>query len=55
MSDISPLHIPAFAEVVGLSRTLSPVLVAEYQTRLPDKAMLRARLELMGEAGPEHG
>lgn len=35
------------AEVVeySLSRTLSPALVAEYQTRLPDKALLQAKLE----------
>ena len=34
----------------ALSRTLSPALVAEYQTQLPDKAMLRARLEMMDAA-----
>lgn len=28
----------------ALSRSLSPALVAEYQTRLPDKALLRAKL-----------
>ncbi len=28
----------------ALSRTLSPALVAEYQTQLPDKALLRAKL-----------
>jgi predicted nuclease of restriction endonuclease-like (RecB) superfamily len=28
----------------ALSRTLSPALVAEYQTRLPEKALLRAKL-----------
>lgn len=28
----------------ALSRTLSPALVAEYQTRLPDKKLLRAKL-----------
>jgi hypothetical protein len=35
------------AEVVefALSRTLSPALVAEYQTKLPDKLMLEAKLE----------
>jgi len=29
----------------ALSRTLSPALVAEYQSRLPDKRLLRAKLE----------
>lgn len=29
----------------ALSRSLSPALVAEYQTRLPDKALLQAKLE----------
>ena len=29
----------------ALSRTLSPALVAEYQTRLPDKDLLRSKLE----------
>ena len=35
------------AEVVefALNRTLSPALVAEYQTKLPDKHMLQAKLE----------
>jgi hypothetical protein len=28
----------------ALSRTLSPALRAEYQTQLPDKAMLQAKL-----------
>ena len=28
----------------ALSRTLSPALVAEYQTQLPDKRLLRAKL-----------
>jgi hypothetical protein len=28
----------------ALSRTLSPALVSEYQTRLPDKNMLRLKL-----------
>lgn len=34
------------AEVVeyALSRTLSPALVAEYQTQLPDKKLLAAKL-----------
>jgi len=35
------------ADVVeySLSRTLSPALVAEYQTQLPDKALLQAKLD----------
>jgi hypothetical protein len=28
----------------ALSRTMSPALVAEYQTRLPDKQLLQAKL-----------
>jgi hypothetical protein len=28
----------------ALSRSLSPALVAEYQTTLPDKALLQAKL-----------
>ena len=28
----------------ALSRTVSPALVAEYQTRLPDKRLLQAKL-----------
>ena len=28
----------------SLSRTLSPALIAEYQTRLPDKKLLQAKL-----------
>jgi hypothetical protein len=34
------------SEVVeyALSRSLSPALVAEYQTRLPDKKLLQAKL-----------
>ncbi len=28
----------------ALSRSLSPALVAEYQTRLPDKKLLQAKL-----------
>lgn len=28
----------------ALSRTLSPALVAEYQTQLPDKSLLREKL-----------
>jgi hypothetical protein len=35
------------ADVVeyALSRTLSPAMVAEYQTKLPDKNLLQAKLE----------
>ena len=45
------------ADVVeyALSRTLSPALVADYETQLPDKALLRAKLdEFYGlmEGGP---
>jgi len=29
----------------ALSRSLSPTLVAQYQTRLPDKALLQAKLD----------
>ena len=29
----------------ALSRTQSPALVAEYETKLPDKALLRAKLD----------
>jgi hypothetical protein len=28
----------------SLSRTLSPALIAEYQTKLPDKRLLQAKL-----------
>lgn len=28
----------------ALNRSLSPALIAEYQTRLPDKALLQAKL-----------
>jgi hypothetical protein len=28
----------------ALSRSSSPALIAEYQTKLPDKALLRAKL-----------
>jgi predicted nuclease of restriction endonuclease-like (RecB) superfamily len=44
------------AEVVeyALSRSLSPALVAEYQTRLPDKKLLQAKLhEFYALSGPE--
>jgi predicted nuclease of restriction endonuclease-like (RecB) superfamily len=37
----------------ALSRSLSPALVAEYQTRMPDKKLLRAKLhDLYTQAGP---
>lgn len=44
------------AEVVeyALSRTLSPALVAEYQTALPPKALLEAKLhELYEQLTPD--
>ena len=31
----------------ALSRSLSPALIAEYQTQLPDKAMLQAKLHVI--------
>lgn len=34
------LGLPGYA----LNRSLSPALIAEYQTRLPDKALLQAKL-----------
>jgi hypothetical protein len=37
----------------ALSRTLSPALVAEYQTRLPDKALLQAKLHEFYELARE--
>ena len=39
----------------ALSRTLSPALIAEYQTQLPDKGFLQAKLHelLLGAAGGE--
>ena len=46
------------SEVVeyALSRSLSPALVAEYQTRLPDKKLLQAKLhEFYALTGPELG
>ncbi len=48
------------SEVVeyALSRTLSPALVAEYQTRLPDKALLQAKLRefyQLADAEPDGG
>lgn len=48
-----------YSEVVeyALSRSLSPALVAEYQTKLPDKKLLQAKLHelyiLTGTAGIE--
>jgi len=46
------------SEVVeyALSRTLSPALVAQYQTQLPDKQMLAAKLhEFYLLSAPENG
>jgi hypothetical protein len=46
------------SEVVeyALSRTLSPALVAHYQTQLPDKQMLAAKLhEFYALSAPENG
>jgi hypothetical protein len=38
----------------ALSRTLSPALIAEYQTQLPDKRLLQAKLhELYLQNAPE--
>ena len=40
----------------SLSRTLSPTLVAEYQTALPSKALLKRKLhELYAQLAPEAG
>lgn len=40
----------------ALSRTLSPTLIAEYQTQLPDKALLQAKLhEFYLQNNPEAG
>lgn len=40
----------------ALSRSLSPALIAEYQTQLPDKAMLQAKLhELFLQNAPDAG
>ena len=44
------------SEVVeyALSRSLSPALVAEYQTQLPDKKLLQAKLhEFYAQAEPK--
>ena len=37
----------------ALSRTMSPALVAEYQTRLPDKKLLQAKLHEFYEVAQE--
>ena len=37
----------------ALSRSLSPALVAEYQTRLPDKKLLQAKLHEFYELAQE--
>jgi predicted nuclease of restriction endonuclease-like (RecB) superfamily len=44
------------SEVVeyALARTVSPALVAEYQTRLPDKMLLQAKLHEFYELAQEH-
>jgi hypothetical protein len=40
----------------ALSRTLSPALIAEYQTQLPDKKLLEAKLhEFYLQNAPEGG
>ena len=41
----------------ALNRSLSPALIAEYQTRLPDKALLQAKLHEFYALGaiPEEG
>jgi len=38
----------------ALSRAMSPALVAEYQTRLPDKALLQAKLHEFYQLAQEH-
>ncbi len=37
----------------ALSRTASPILIAQYQTQLPDKALLQAKLHEFWRAGHE--
>ncbi len=38
----------------ALSRSTSPALIAEYQTQLPDKALLRAKLhEFYVQSAPD--
>ena len=39
----------------ALSRSLSPALIAEYQTRLPDKALLQAKLDESYELAQREG
>lgn len=39
----------------ALNRTLSPALVAEYQTLLPDKRLLQAKLEEFYEILEQEG
>ena len=39
----------------ALSRTASPALIAEYQTQLPDKALLQAKLHEFWVAGQDAG
>jgi hypothetical protein len=38
----------------ALSRAMSPAVVAEYQTRLPDKHLLQAKLHEFYEQAQEH-
>ena len=38
----------------ALSRSLSPALVAEYQTKLPDKKLLQAKLHEFLELSEQH-
>ena len=50
------VSLPTWAQARGsaLSRSLSPALVAEYRTRLPDRELLRAKLhEFYALTGPE--
>lgn len=37
----------------ALSRTASPALIAQYRTQLPDKALLRAKLQEFWLAGQD--
>jgi len=39
----------------ALNRSLSPALIAEYQTRLPDKALLQAKLQEFYRLNTTHG
>jgi len=44
MASVNTTLIDLHWQVGEFSRSLSPALVAEYQTRLPDKKMLQAKL-----------